>query len=266
MDYVLKGLLANNIVQLGYASKYGFPTMGVFTTNPQFIEEEGVTLDKSNFFAAFDFARKKVVSLDNYGEIISIQVYNPAATPPADLVAGTSWPIKSQRDTIIKSFMSQGAPSKFLARMEDLPRDDAEVFVSFFLTENFSDLSDEELFQCLEDLRYSSLFSAEVWIGNYEHLFGVDFESPFTQETVDAAAKKWFSLIRAYGKLLIMELQRVGAEKESGIEALITEIAGFEFPGDGYFVDYKDIIDYWPYLFNPRPSELPLSPTFFGTS
>lgn len=265
MDYVLKGLLANNIVEIGYASKYGFPTMGVFSTNLSFIEEEIRStpnpINKGDFFEAFDFARKKFVCLDNWSDIISIKVYNPDGTAPSDLVAGESSPDKSARDEVIDGFIEGTAPSRFLSKIGSLPRPDVELFCSFFLTEDFGDLTDSEMFECFEDLRFSYLLRLEVWLGNYERFFGVNFDEPATREKIDSAAERWFSLISAYGKLVIMELMDID-EQDAGIDELIEEIENFKFPKGGYFPEYRDIVDYWPYLFNPRPSELPASIAF----
>lgn len=245
--------MANNIVQIGYASEFGFPTMGMFTSNPWFVEEANEGLVIEGEFDAFDLVRKKAVSINNFGEIISIQVHNPQGIPPSSLVSGVSWSTKYNRDENIVAFLEQCSPAGIMKSMHLLPRDPAVVLLEFFLASDFKHLSKEEVASCHQDLRFSSLLTLERGVGIYQNFLEIDYDSA-DQVQLDASAKKWFSLIKAYGALLRMELRNID---DSGAREVAEALEQFEFPSDGNFPNCNEIVDYWPYLFSPRPFEIP---------
>jgi hypothetical protein len=251
MNKILNGLLRNNVVEIMYMPLGRTPSLGLFTTNNDFIKNRDfkVDVDQEPYFRAFELLRNKEIVIENDYEIMETKVHNPSGAPATQLYSAKSNKTLYDVDKMIDAFKK--AYIKPLCEIGDpfkLSLTDKKILIDLHLATGMArEMSHEEANAHIEDLNFTSPVYRVMNYIRYGYFFAMDYDWKSDKEAMLFAIKKWVSLIEVYKKLHLQVAQT---------ESFIDSLNAIVYPAPEKFTNYHQIIDYWPYPLSPRPQGL----------
>ena len=247
MNKVLKGLLSTNVVEILYMPTGRLPSIGLFTRNSKFIQGSSFNEDVSGkfYFEAFEILRQRKIGIKLEEEILETKVYNPNNRSAMDLYSSK----KEEDIDIVRKGISE-FKSSYLAPLCEfgdpfsLSLQDKKVIIDLHLGTGAQDFSIDDANAHIEDLNFTLPSYRLMSYIRYGFFFAMDYDWKTEKAAMLFAVKKWYSLVSVYKNLALQGSPSLGL-KES-LDAIL-------FPDPNSFVNYHQIIDYWPYALSPRP-------------